>query len=178
MASRSLRAGTAAICFGETGFQPRTEASYAGTSAARIRVVFASRVAHLTDEEIDDLKASDEAFFSLVYGGEFGIEQLGNIHPGDGFRFRGRGPIQLTGRANYQRYAQKIGADLIRNPDLINEPNIGCRVAVAYMLDRYHGGGFEAMKRAVGNVVVTTEKVKDAAYARFLGSLEYGGWEA
>ena len=175
MDSRALRAGTAAICFGESGFRPRRESSYARTSADRIRTVFGSRVEGMSDAEIDAIKVDDEAFFNLVYGGEFGRRQLGNTEPGDGFRFVGRGPIQLTGRGNYQRYSDKVGADLITNPDLVNQPEIGCKVAVAYMMDRYRGGGFEAMKRAVGNVVVTTEAVKDKAFAAFSTSGEFGG---
>jgi len=66
MASRALRAGTAAICFGESGFMPRHETSYAGTAAARIREVFGSRVASMSDEQIDALKADDEAFWRQV----------------------------------------------------------------------------------------------------------------
>jgi predicted chitinase len=37
---------------------------------------------------------------------------LGNIIAGDGVRFKGRGPIQLTGRANYQKYGRALGIDL------------------------------------------------------------------
>ena len=178
MASRSLRAGTAAICFGESGFHPRREASYTHTSAARIRDIFGSRVASLSDAEIDALKANDEQFFELVYGGAFGRAQLGNTQPGDGFRFIGRGPIQLTGRGNYAKYGRLIRVDLIGQPDLANDPETGCKLTVAYMKDRYHGGGFDAMKRAVGNVVATTETVKDAAFAKFTASGLFGGTEA
>lgn len=55
-----------------------------------------------------------------------GRKDLGNTHPGDGSRFRGRGPIQLTGRHNYARFtawAQKLDAhapDFTANPDAIN----------------------------------------------------------
>jgi putative chitinase len=50
-----------------------------------------------------------------------GREDLGNTQPGDGFRFRGRGGIQLTGRDNYQRYSQAIYGDdrAVRNPDMV-----------------------------------------------------------
>lgn len=178
MASRSLRAGTAAICFGETGFEPRREASYRKTAAARIREVFGSRVDQLSDAEIDQLKVDDRAFFNRVYGGEFGRTQLGNTQPGDGFLFVGRGPIQLTGRSNYARFGGLIGVDLTTNPDQANEPETGCKVAVAYMLHRFKGGGFEGMKRAVGNVVKTTEAVKDQAFAKFTASGVFGGTEA
>jgi putative chitinase len=43
---------------------------------------------------------------------------LGNNQPGDGFKFRGRGWIQLTGRANYEKASKDLNIDLVNNPDL------------------------------------------------------------
>lgn len=48
-----------------------------------------------------------------------GRADLGNNQPGDGPRYKGRGFIQLTGRANYQAYSGAIGVDVISNPDLV-----------------------------------------------------------
>lgn len=46
---------------------------------------------------------------------------LGNTKPGDGFNYRGRGYIQVTGRANYQQLSKDTGIDFIKNPDLLSQ---------------------------------------------------------
>jgi len=62
--------------------------------------------------------------------------KLGNPQEGDGPRYKGRGYLQLTGRANYRYYGQKLGLDLERNPDLALRPDVAARVLVAYWQDR------------------------------------------
>ncbi|MGH7495084.1 MAG: glycoside hydrolase family 19 protein [bacterium] len=55
--------------------------------------------------------------------------KLGNTQPGDGKRFKGRGPIQITGRANYEKYGGMLGIDLVNNPEKAATPEVGFRVA-------------------------------------------------
>lgn len=55
--------------------------------------------------------------------------RLGNTEPGDGERFMGRGPIQLTGRKNYKLFGAFIGMDLVSQPQLVERMDIGCRSA-------------------------------------------------
>src|SRR6476646_2598202 len=57
---------------------------------------------------------------------------LGNVHAGDGERFKGRGPIQLTGRANYAAYGRMLGLDLLGHPELVASPEVGWRVAACF----------------------------------------------
>ena len=61
-----------------------------------------------------------------------GRADLGNTQPGDGKRYKGRGPIQLTGRANYRRVGRQIGIDLESHPDLIAFPSLGLLVGSIY----------------------------------------------
>lgn len=69
---------------------------------------------------------------NTVYGGGKGAS-LGNKAPGDGYLYRGRGMVQLTGRANYEKYGKELGIDLVNHPELLsNDPNVMAQVAVAF----------------------------------------------
>lgn len=54
-----------------------------------------------------------------------GRADLGNTQPGDGKRYKGRGPIQLTGRGNYRRVGRLIGIDLESHPEIVSHPSVG-----------------------------------------------------
>jgi predicted chitinase len=53
---------------------------------------------------------------------------LGNIYPGDGVKFHGRGLIQLTGRANYDKLGKSLSIDLVGNPDLALQDDIAVKI--------------------------------------------------
>jgi putative chitinase len=83
-----------------------------------------------------------------------GRGDLGNTQPGDGMRFKGRGFIQLTGRANYEEYGRKLGVDLVGNPDLALDPKISAKIMVEYFAERgvdnkAAAGNWEGVRRAV-----------------------------
>lgn len=81
-----------------------------------------AQIAH----ESGQLRYMEEIASGEAYEGR---KSLGNTQPGDGKRYKGRGPIQLTGRANYRRAGEALKVNLEENPEKAAEPAIGCRVA-------------------------------------------------
>lgn len=61
-----------------------------------------------------------------------GRADLENIHPGDGYRYRGRGFIQITGRFNYAAAGKALGLDLITHPEMLAQPAAASRSAAWY----------------------------------------------
>lgn len=75
--------------------------------------------------------AYQEAIANCIYGGTFGREELGNCLPGDGWHFRGQGPIQLTGAWNWREFGKFIGRqDIGDNPFIaLRDPELTCDIA-------------------------------------------------
>ncbi len=70
--------------------------------------------------------------------------ELGNLSPGDGVKYAGRGYVQLTGRTNYRRASQALGIDFVRQPDLAMEPANAAFIMFQGMKDGWFTGkGFE-----------------------------------
>jgi predicted chitinase len=73
-----------------------------------------------------------------------GRHDLGNMHPGDGVRYKGRGFIQLTGRANYRRYGQWLMVDLEGEPERALDPRVAADVFALYWMQRHIAPACEA----------------------------------
>ena len=91
-------------------------------SANRLRMVWPKRFPTL--ESAQDFAHQPEKLANKVYA-----NRIGNIDPGDGWRYRGRGLIQLTGKANYRACSVGIGLDLIADPDLLLKQKPAARSA-------------------------------------------------
>jgi putative chitinase len=101
-------------------------------SADRLVDIFGN-AANIDDDEARRLAGKPEAIGERVYGlgNPRKAKQLGNTKPGDGFRYRGGGFLQTTGRDNYRRMGAKIGEDLENRPELIENPLISLKAACA-----------------------------------------------
>ena len=83
---------------------------------------FCAQLAH----ESGELRYFEEIASGEAYEGR---KDLGNTQRGDGKRFKGRGPIQLTGRSNYERAGRALDLDLIAAPERAADADVGFRVA-------------------------------------------------
>ena len=69
-----------------------------------------------------------------------GRSDLGNTVKGDGYRFRGRGYVQLTGRANYNKASKKLGVDFMVNPERALEPRLAADIMFTGMAEGWFTG--------------------------------------
>lgn len=93
------------------------------------QAAFLAQLAH----ESGGLQYMEEIASGAAYEGR---ADLGNTQPGDGVRFKGRGPIQLTGRSNYEAAGRALGIDLVNNPERAADPDVAFRVAAWYWNSR------------------------------------------
>lgn len=92
----------------------------------RLRIAhFLAQLAH----ESDHFRTYEEYASGQAYEGR---RDLGNVKKGDGRRYKGRGPIQITGRYNYRKYGKLLGVDLENKPELASTPRIGTLIAGEY----------------------------------------------
>lgn len=133
------KAAILSIISKETEFKPRAEdLNY---SAARIVEVWPS----IPLAVAKTLEHNPEKLGNYVYDPKFN-KFLGNL-PGEGYKFRGRGPNQLTGRGNYAAENKRLEliykqrglkpVDLIANPELVNDPQVSAIVGVDYFIREF-----------------------------------------
>jgi putative chitinase len=102
------------------GIIPDKVISQIPDTAARFNITTNLRLAHFLSQcahESGNFKWVVELASGQAYEGR---KDLGNTQPGDGVRFKGRGYIQLTGRANYDKFSKFVNEDCVSNPDLVS----------------------------------------------------------
>jgi putative chitinase len=140
----------------------------------------ASQDGYLRDPKTNEIvrHANEEAIANKAYGGRADLGN-GGIASGDGWLFRGRGFIQVTGRANYTALANQYkkiygagGADFVTNPDLVATFPYSVRSAICFWTE--HGcpkladaGSSDANVNAITNIVNSSTDSKPQRCANF-----------
>lgn len=107
-----------------------------GYTAPRLLQVFPTRVKNLSTAQ-SIVARGQVAIGDVVYGG-----RMGNNTNGDGYRYRGNGRLQLTGKDNHRACGQAIGVDLVGKPELVQQADIDLKVCLWFFdvnrLDHHH----------------------------------------
>lgn len=183
----SWLAYTLATAYGETGgrMQPITE-NMNYTSGRRIEQVFSAR--RRKGIPGSQLARNPQKLANTVYS-----DILGNGGPetGDGWRYRGHGLVQLTGKDNFRRMSTRIGVDLVTYPEKALEPDVAAKALLAGIEDGIYTGKsaadylprvgpasaaqFHQARRIING---TFEATKYAGYAEvFQRALQDAGYE-
>lgn len=118
-----IAAFLAQVCH-ESAYFTHTEEGLFYTTPERIRAMWPTRVPTMQDAA--SLIRRPQALANRVYANRLGN---GDESSGEGWAFRGRGPIQITGKTNYKVAGDAIGVDYIRSPELVALPLDGARTA-------------------------------------------------
>lgn len=141
VSGRSL-ANLLATVQAESRFVP-SEESHLYRNIGNARMLFGA-LRPLSDEQIRSLvNSGPKAFFETVYGATTSKgKELGNLRPGDGYRYRGRGYIQLTGRSNYEQLQAATGLPVVESPDiLVSDAMASAKAAIWYWKSKVGSAG-------------------------------------
>ncbi len=106
----------------------------------RVMILMALSTIRAETESFAPISEGQSRFNTSPNGSPFDLydnrKDLGNQGSPDGANFRGRGFVQLTGRANYTHYSAEIGKDLVGNPELANDPDVAAQLLARFLSDR------------------------------------------
>lgn len=132
-----------AIISKESEFKPKSE--NLNYSEKRIKEVFPS-----LKNRASDLDNNPEALGNAIYGGRYGNAN------NEGYKYRGRGYNQLTFKGNYDKFGKLIKVDIVKNPDLVNDPVVAAKIAIAFFID-----GIKDLKRLGKLKLYNAESIND-----------------
>jgi predicted chitinase len=152
--SKKAQANVLSQVESESNFKPRNE-NLNYTSAERIQKTFGKGRIPST-EYAQTLVGNPEKLAEAVYGKDTAAgKALGNTEPGDGWKYRGRGFLQHTGKGQYIEIKKYTGIDVVSNPDLLNDPEVAAK-AIPWFFLSYKGlkpadlENISTVNRAVG----------------------------
>lgn len=146
----------------ECGFKPSRE-SMVYSSVSRLREVFPSKFASMSDAEAITYTKNEQKLANLVYSNKYGN---GDPSSGDGFNYRGGGFIQLTFKSNYINVGSKIGIDFIKSPDKINDPTVAAKAVAQFFINSYGGANKISFGDMDSALVSVTKKVNSGGFSR------------
>jgi putative chitinase len=119
---------------------PYVLAALSEQNCDRLMLIMALATIRAETETFTPLSEFPSKFNTPPGGAPFSLydhrADLGNQGPPDGERFRGRGYVQLTGRANYAQFCTMAGDNLLANPDLAADPKIAARILAAFLMHK------------------------------------------
>ena len=140
-------------------------------SASRLMAVWPSRFPNL--DVANQYANNPQKLANKVYGGRMGN---GNEESGEGYAYRGRGLIQMTGKEAYANCGSGLGMDLLSNPDMLFEPEYACLSAGWFwnkkgLNDLADTGDYETMTKRIngGTLGLDDRKAKIAKAREILG---------
>lgn len=146
-------------------------------SAKRLRQIFPKY--YKTDAEAQADEMQPQKIANRVYA-----NRMGNGPPesGDGYKYRGRGLIQLTGKDNYKRFGSMIGVDLVSNPDMAGNLSTAADIAAAFYKKNVMDRGIPAedtkkVTKAIngGSIGLSDRESLFASYMKDPGSMQPSG---
>lgn len=137
----------------------RTIAEKAGISGIELAQLLA-QAAHETNNFRSLVEVGNKKYFAKYdKPGSKKAKLLGNVKPGDGEKFKGRGFLQITGRYNYNQLSKALNLPLLDQPELLEKPDVAAKAAIWYWNNRVkpHVNDFS-------NTPAVTKKINSALH--------------
>lgn len=139
------------------GFKKTVEGKYSADKVWEMRgATLSKKGVTLEKLKSEEKSGGKDAMYEYMYGDAYRDKgyKMGNTEKGDAAKYKGRGLYQLTGKSNYAEASKAIGVDLVKNPELAEDPKIAAKIAMWHW--KKSGGGEKARK---GDIVGSRKAV-------------------